>query len=388
MAAAGADRSLSRKHVAELDGLRGVAVLLVMLHHFVRDCGPLTGAARVLHVFDQGWMGVDLFFALSGFLITGILLDGKAVPGSLRTFYIRRALRIFPLYYFVLLLALLVPWLTHARGTAQAHTVWLWTYLANLPKAFVTLGNPTHVYFNFGHLWSLAIEEQFYLVWPWVATLLSRRALLWVAAGVLPLTLVTKAWLLHLGVPSVAADYFTLVRADGLCAGAVAAILVRRWPEAEVRRVFTRAAIAVGVLCIASLALKRFATYWITLSNHFQLALLFGALVPLTFASAGAQGPVAVLRRPALCWLGSRSYGLYVWHFLLGPVFQDLLSRSGLPRGGAWSFLRVVALFLMSCLAATMSWVLVEKPFLRMKERIAQRSATKDASVPVSGSPA
>src|SRR5919106_250426 len=167
--------------IPALDGLRGIAVILVMLHHFA-----LYGTKPVSLFVDKalkavllsGWIGVDLFFVLSGFLITGILIDSKGGTRYFRTFYARRFLRIFPLYYgFLLAFLVLVP-LLHPVGSAFTALLteqgWYWTYLINW-KIGLT-GWPE--YYILGHFWTLAVEEQFSVFWPLVVFFSGRKTLL------------------------------------------------------------------------------------------------------------------------------------------------------------------------------------------------------------------
>ncbi len=171
MAAQSGGSRLSSQHIPALDGIRGIAILVVMMHHFtvyggMASTNALDRAFRTLTL--PGWVGVDLFFVLSGFLITGILYDAKEKRHYFRTFYMRRVLHIFPLYYVVLVIVFLIaPRLFTADAALQSFTGeqwWYWTYLSNVSTAL----SGWHEYLAFGHFWSLAVEEQFYLLWrPW-----------------------------------------------------------------------------------------------------------------------------------------------------------------------------------------------------------------------------
>src|SRR5438045_2849128 len=165
-------------YVPELDGVRGLAILGVMALHFVGTIAPTNVLERALaKAAGYGVWGVDLFFVLSGFLITGILYDSKASSRYLRDFYMRRALRIFPLYYGVLfVLFVLIPRDMLSRvdpqlGAARDLQVWVWPYLTNV---YLGAGQTWSIPY-ISHFWSLAIEEHFYLVWPFVILLLSRE---------------------------------------------------------------------------------------------------------------------------------------------------------------------------------------------------------------------
>src|SRR5437868_4964541 len=146
-------RERVRGQMPALDGLRGIAIVLVLMHQF----DLITSPHAIDVAFDAGWIGVQLFFVLSGFLITGGLLDTRDQHGYFRGFFVRRVLRIFPLYYAALVATLI----------AGNTSIWLWTYLSNFRP------HPA-----LPHFWSLAVEEQFYLVWPFVVWLAGRRGVI------------------------------------------------------------------------------------------------------------------------------------------------------------------------------------------------------------------
>jgi peptidoglycan/LPS O-acetylase OafA/YrhL len=229
-------------HVPALDGLRGVTILMVMVFHtsvigfIARPDRPWVDAAW-LRFAMLGWSGVDLFFVLSGLLITGILLDAKAAAGDLRryfgSFYARRALRVLPLYYAVVCFALLVlPHIPNAKadrfGSIRGDEAWYWTLLSNWIIGY------RHT-FRHGILdvtWSLSIEEQFYLLWPAVVLLASRRTLGWICGGLMVTSIAARTGLYLLG-GSHEAMHVTMLtwtpcRMDGLAAGSALAVLARR----------------------------------------------------------------------------------------------------------------------------------------------------------------
>jgi len=185
-----------------LDGVRGLAILMVMLHHFTPDHG-----AGILSVLHLGWVGVDLFFVLSGFLITGILFDAKGSANYFQNFYARRGLRIFPLYYGILLLILfalpLLQWLDviHVPGLDQVRVwqPWLWLHSSNLLLAWKGQWMLDSGVIRMNHFWSLAVEEHFYLVWPVVVALFDRKSLMKIAAGVIIAALSLRAAFLPSG---------------------------------------------------------------------------------------------------------------------------------------------------------------------------------------------
>src|SRR5580700_1566023 len=172
------------KKIPQLDAVRGIAVLLVLLHN--TDRYP---SLRLHFISDNGWMGVDLFFVLSGLLITGILLDTKQSEGYFRNFYARRCLRIWPLYYSVLLFMFVIVPTLHP---SEAHTVFdarsspWWAYPVFLQNCLVPI--PAMATAPLGVTWSLAVEEQFYLLWPPVARFCAEAQLRWIAVAAICLS--------------------------------------------------------------------------------------------------------------------------------------------------------------------------------------------------------
>ena len=173
-------------HVPALDGVRGIAIAMVLLHH--------CGWPRVFG--EGGWIGVDLFFVLSGYLITGILADTRESVGRGRSFYVRRALRIFPLYYAVLFALFVVAPIVHPISWAQYRALvpeqaWYWTYLSDWRMAFAHPPTVTLL----GHFWTLSIEEQFYWVWPVVIWSLTGRAAMRLCGGLLMAASILRVYL-------------------------------------------------------------------------------------------------------------------------------------------------------------------------------------------------
>ena len=240
-----------------LDGVRGIAIALVMVYHFFSLTGP-AGARldrMVMRVTDVGWSGVDVFFVLSGFLITGILLDARSGSSPyFRTFYGRRVLRIFPLYYGALALMLfLLPAVQHLDPsrvtTFRSHQLWYWTYTLNLRPAFG--GSPTADIVETWHLWSLAIEEQYYIVWPTVVLLLGRRKLLGTCVAMIAFSVCLRIVMRSAGADDQFIYKFTPARMDGLAAGSALAIIARSPRDlARVARLIPHAAAAAVVVLV------------------------------------------------------------------------------------------------------------------------------------------
>ncbi|MGH7437649.1 MAG: acyltransferase family protein, partial [Polyangiaceae bacterium] len=213
-------------HLPALDGLRGVAILLVAVHMLgMLDAPRGVVASALSSALARGWAGVQLFFVLSGFLITGILLDTQSADNALPTFFARRFLRILPLYYLVLFVAFVVapllgpvpPALAHDR----AHQIWFWTYLSNWVLPYEAGSRA------FPHFWSLAVEEQFYLVWPFVLRNRSPASCVRVCLGVAIASLAIRIGFLAAHLPSGAIYVFSVTRMDALALGGAAAAAIR-----------------------------------------------------------------------------------------------------------------------------------------------------------------
>jgi peptidoglycan/LPS O-acetylase OafA/YrhL len=238
------------KHIKALDGLRGIAILLVLVHHLLQYRQDPSLLGRIINgVAGVGWSGVSLFFVLSGFLITGILFDSKGGENYFRNFYARRTLRIFPLYYlFVLLCTVVFPLWSVTAAAKPADSSWMWwCYLGNYHYAF-------HHSTSEGWLnafWSLAVEEHFYLIWPAFVFLLNRVTLMRVAACCMVLGECCRAYfILH---HNVYAPYvWTPCRMDDLALGALVALAVRGADGlAPIRRVAWVFAPLAGAVAIA-----------------------------------------------------------------------------------------------------------------------------------------
>jgi peptidoglycan/LPS O-acetylase OafA/YrhL len=367
-------------HLPALDGLRGLAILMVVVHMLSLLEAPSDIVGRVISTaFGYGWMGVQLFFALSGFLITGILLDARGAPGHLTAFYARRFLRIFPLYYGTLFVAFVLapalgampPALEHDR----AHQIWLWTYLANWTA-------PTEAGSHaFPHFWSLSVEEQFYLVWPFALLRADPRGGLRLCLGVALVALAARVALLFAGVTTGALYTFTISRMDALALGGAAAAALR------VPGLGARLAVRPGRLWGATLV--TFAAG--AVAGRYKVATLATSSVGYSFLSAACAlavlaaatsdlrpRPGSPLRWTALRALGKYSYAVYVFHKPLHEfVGKPALARLGLEasRSTVVALAYICVGLLASFAAAFTSYHLYEKHFLRLKTRFVPRLA-------------
>jgi len=349
---------------------------MVMVLHFVGLRTPYTlGQRLVVKAAGYGMLGVDLFFVLSGFLITGLLLDSKGQPRAYRNFYARRILRIFPLYYGVLVVCFLLlplvmrlpPWFEAVRD----HQVWLWTFTSNVATA---LHGSWASLSYLSHFWSLAIEEHYYLIWPWIVLTVRPRTLERICVGVLFGALALRIALALGGMSELSISVLTPCRIDTLCVGGLLAVLARRPAGPGV--LVERSGRALGGLGAALLllsawcALPRLGLPILHLVRSSLFALFFGALL---LVSLGPRShPVSrALQGPVLRFFGKYSYGLYVysgiltWIFLKGaldPWLDGLLVNHSLTLA-AHAVLGVG----LSTAVAVVSYQLFEKPFLELK---------------------
>jgi peptidoglycan/LPS O-acetylase OafA/YrhL/SAM-dependent methyltransferase len=374
------------RRVPALDGIRGLAILLVMLCHFTDGAEHGTSIGQwLLQAAGAGWIGVDLFFVLSGFLITGILFDARNDPHYFRNFYMRRVLRIFPLYYGVLLLVLVA--LPLIRGTHPADALgyanqwWLWTYLSNFAVAreaewIFDVGG-----LRLGHLWSLAIEEQFYMIWPAVVLLLSRRALMGVCVACIVGALGIRVAMLSAEAHPIAVYVLTFCRMDGLAAGSLLALAVRS-PGGVSRLVpWARIGFAASGAFLLSYFVINFGfseyVYTVQTLGFSALVLLFTSLLLLVISSPPHSLGQRLFTMAPLTWLGTYSYGLYVFHVMLLPVFDQVFAidrLSGIVGSQTLALGAHVALCAaVSITLAYASWHLYEKRFIGLKRHFEYR---------------
>lgn len=361
-------------HVPELDGVRGLAVLGVMARHFFRDMEMATGAERAVYFAARmGSFGVDLFFVLSGFLITGILLDAKGKPGYFRSFYLRRTVRIFPLYYAALIVVFwfwphVSPEYSKTITHAAEYQTWYWTYTANW--LFAIEGRFT----GLDHFWSLCVEEQFYLVWPVLVLLLSRRGLLFACAGIIGGVLALRLGLGLAGTDLLVPYVLTPTRIDALAMGAVVAALARQptgldWLLPHAKKLSLAATLVFLVLVVPTWGQGRSPV--VMMLGGTVLAFVFALLLVLAMGLPETSLTRRVFGSSPMRFFGKYSYCLYVVH----PFVQELAARhfrdDMLPRVHG-SILLGRGVFVVLCTVASVavalaSWHLYEKHWLKLK---------------------
>lgn len=340
------------RRIAELDGVRGLAALAVLGYHIFMNRLP------------WGWAAVDVFFVLSGFLITGIILEHGRSPGFLWAFYARRGLRIWPIYY-LLLLVLAVCWLDDRRAIPY--------YLAYAQQVPRYWHGWMPEWTGMAHTWTLAMEEQFYLLWPALVLLVGKR---W--TGPLALALVVGSIVARgMGI------HHTILagRCDGFALGGLLAVIMA---NSDVQRARRQAlAWAIGAGALAGCLIVGLASVGRLVDSggpalfpwHVTIASLASFSVIALVAIHAGHAVLAPLRTPLAVYLGSISYGVYLYQYpilMSSPELQTLLGVG--PGPALW-----VAEALLTLAAAVFSWHLIEKPILRLKDLVPYLTTTTTA---------
>jgi peptidoglycan/LPS O-acetylase OafA/YrhL len=420
-AVAAPDAPLSEQRFLVLDGIRGLAILLVMQFHFWDLMFGILGRQPTERIdielkkaIGVGWSGVDLFFVLSGFLITGILYDARHSNRYFSSFYARRFLRIFPLYYAYLIIVILIlphfPEYTRGLQINELKDVqWsYWTYFVNVAGSVKQFD--TQVPIAHSQFWSLAVEEQFYLVWPAVVLLVPRRVpLMWLCAAIVVGALGFRWWL----TTAPASHWFNLAgghvlmpaRMDTLAIGAFLALALRG-DASEMRRLARFAPwVGAGALLVLLVLYKQQngLIVWdhrVNTIGFSAFAVLFGALMVMAL-TARPGGPLYfALTNPVIRMFGRYAYGLYVIHLAVAlQVIAHFGSQTSWVRTVHGSHIPTNILFNLLATAITLaiavvSWHLFEKQVLKLKRFFPYRDGARrprEAATPVSapeGAPA
>ena len=363
-------------HIPQLDGIRGLAVLLVMVLHFtlhgkMGEASAFWADQHFLRITLSGWIGVDLFFVMSGFLITGILWNTKEREGYFRVFYGRRFLRIFPLYYGYLAVRLLiVPMFFPELTVAPQAQALYWTYLSNtLPilqnvsDSFSDIGRPVGLF----HFWSLAVEEQFYLFWPLLVWKLNRQHLMRLCVALTILAPVFRLALSYTFEPE-AGKVFTLARVDALAIGAYCALAIRGGEIERLRRWVG----PVVLVCLPILSVIFYMRGRLSSSDPYMHGIGFTAV-----ALIGAGLLIRSLDKPGmfgwkwLQWLGGLCYGLYVFNGPLGHLMGKYLPVTTFPPlFGSYLPAQMITLAVGLSINILVAWVVwhgFEKHFNNLK---------------------
>ncbi len=352
------------KRVPELDSLRGLAAVVVLLFHL--------DSRR----YFPGWSGVDLFFVLSGYLITSIILRDGGTPGFYARFYARRSLRIWPIYYLVLLGLVAVNPLLPKPASLKSLPYAL-TYTQNLPLYFGQ--EPPRPHPAFDHAWTLSLEEQFYLIWPALVIWAGRRRLVPLCGIAIGIALATRS-----GGNGLLPKYLERLlasRCDGFALGGILAWALAEggWArEGRNRgRLAFASALALAAVYLAWGSMTYGALGFIGLPTPmwsgetiFMIGVLYAGIIGLCALDTGAWW-LAPLRFPPLVYLGQISYGLYLFHVVVYWVVDGCDPKVSFRYAQPWPIQAIK--LLLSLAVAIASWHLIERPILRLKDRVRYR---------------
>jgi peptidoglycan/LPS O-acetylase OafA/YrhL len=361
------------QHVPVLDAIRGLAILLVLLIHIGESLPslPNNGWKVFGSLASSSWVGVDLFFVLSGFLITGILYDTRGATNFFRIFYARRFLRIFPLYYgfLFLLWTLTIPLHIEWKGRE-------WIYMLYLQNTHIVRNVQSATfspYFKIDHLWSLAVEEQFYCLWPALVFLVKDRSrLIKMTVALMIASMLVRLLMLYSGKSLWMIYIFTPARADSLMMGSVLALLFRSGVELQqqLKRwaafVLPASLVVLVILALPAQGLS-FSSKNVICFGYTTIALASASLMTLSLTSRRFG---TVINRPALRWLGKYSYGIYIIHL---PAMMLLLHLHVVTQfeqlypSPFWKLLVIVMTVAFALGLAFLSFSLYESRFLRLK---------------------
>jgi peptidoglycan/LPS O-acetylase OafA/YrhL len=346
---------VERRHIPALDGLRGLAIILVYVYHY--GGGTHHSSSKLIHGFvwlkSSGWIGVDLFFVLSGFLITTILIGTRGNSNRVASFYVRRALRILPVFYVTALVLVCLTRALDAHWTL-GHVAYLF-YAQNVAAAIRPSLNEPSMWISFSHLWSLAVEEQFYFVWPFVVWNVSRGNLRFVCVALI-LASASVRWF----VPTTVA--YNIIRWDEFAMGALVAMNIAAGYKPPLLMAAGVAFIGIAAIVGPAPTTPVMAAFGISAAG-----IMFSGLL-----SSVLQGGV-LARLFSFSWLrylGKYSYGLYIFHVLWIPAFMVVL-----PGTAAGQVVWFASTFAVNLGAAIISFHLLETPFLNLKQRFVPTTA-------------
>jgi peptidoglycan/LPS O-acetylase OafA/YrhL len=367
------------KHIPILDGIRAYAVLMVCFVHFFQvDESSLYEANQYLgiglfKISQIGLRGVELFFILSGFLISGILINSKKSPSFFKTFYFRRFIRIFPLYYFVLAISFLVlPQFINIDASGNyviKQQVWLWTYTSNLSNIFDQISWDDSLNFpSFGHFWSLCVEEHFYVFWPFLIYYSNEKWLTRIMWILVALSAFSVLFVFVFG-DCIPILKWSSIRCSGVLSlgGLIAYYLNNPLQHKQIVIISQKSIMISGILFLLAHFIPRQCEIHQVLT-FFTSLVFFSCLLVLAIEDRNIMSKL--FKHRSLYFIGKISYGIYVYHGVLRPYFKSFLYDDleiYINNGILRSLIYTITCTMISIFIAWISWVIIEKPILSLK---------------------
>ncbi len=377
---------MAEERVNDLDGMRGLATVLVVSYHVFKR-GDYFTTNGVLHFITSltlyGWYALDTFFVLSGFLITGILLRTKGEQHFYRNFYVRRSLRVFPLYYFTLIVILSLMPLLDSEYVAQIPGIL--PYLLFYQQNWLYFWGNLHLTIFLSVTWSLAIEEQFYLLWPVVANILRKEALVKLCVSIISVSILARiiGVAFFADVPKLKFFFYynTFTRMEEIAFGALLAIAFT-YPEWKSK--LSKIAYPVFLVTYPALLILEVVTntgtphpaYNMTLTLvGYTLAAVFAAALITTLTTRSKTSVIRrIFRNKVLVFIGDHSYSIYLFHAPVCLVLLDLLWRNGF-RGWYIMIIYIALSFGITVIISLLTYRFVEKPALDLKRYFEYKEA-------------
>ncbi|MDR2236766.1 MAG: acyltransferase [Chryseobacterium sp.] len=344
--------NIKLKHYHELDGVRAIAVIMVMFFHFFQD---IEASGPVIKLTLFGKTGVSLFFVLSGFLITRILLNSKEKNSYFKSFYMRRILRIFPLYYFFLLIYYFIfPLVSDWHAASFHEQIWYWTFIQNFAITFN--------WKSFGPLyyWSLAVEEHFYLFWPFIIYYCPVKKIKWVVLFLCFISFLTRVILIYNHIEE---SLLTFARFDELALGSFLAIMERENKLISNHSKKFLFAFFALLLPLFYLSFKNGSYSLLDNSlRHLVLGLVYASFVAFIVSVSSDNRLKQLLKTPFFSFTGKISYGLYVYHPTCFLIIHYYLKDSNL-------IISFILSFGLAYVISALSYHFFEKRFLKLKSK-------------------
>jgi peptidoglycan/LPS O-acetylase OafA/YrhL len=369
------ERQHSLAYIPALDGIRGVAMIMVLFAHWCQSIMsiPIHGYMRDLAITMAlvCHPGLDIFFVLSGFLITRILLTIKSKPMGIPNFLMRRALKIFPLYYLILTLVLVFtpPAVRHGPLRMDANDtglIWLWLCGQNI----AVVHHHQFLYGALDHFWSIAVEEHFYWVWPLVVVFLARRNVALMGIGLVALAVASRGWFLLAQHDPIACEFLTCCRLDGLACGSVLAVaeaanlLKRKYTGLLIGLFVAGIAASVGVHHNIYGPFAPAASVLLKTVESVSFAALIGLTILYKDALLGK-----ILSHPILTFFGLYSYGIFVYHHIFRPPLLPVTILFGVNKPNNAAVTYGLVHLAVAIVLALISYHLYEKHFLKLKAK-------------------